>query len=192
MESWKDIVENFNIENTECGITDLDQIPPPKSDSIMGFTISPPKFNYSDVTYLVLLYIYLEPLRFLFDNYNCVVYCEFSKQGRLHFHGYVEFDDTYYSIVYSILNSLEYHYTTALRNRFILKSNTVGKKKVYKISRKAQVKAELSLHSREEWIAYCRKDIEHTRKLLEKYAIIDSNEWHNLKTLFVSKFNIMA
>lgn len=187
MESWKDIVQNFDGALS----TDLDQIMPENKYSMMGFTISPPKYDYTDVTYLVLLYLYLEPLSFLFDNYDCVVYPEFSKQGRLHFHGYVEFDDTYYSIVYNIINSLEYHYTSALRNRFILKSCTAGKKRTYKIPRKAQVKPELHIHDRKEWMSYVSKDTEHTEKIMTKFSIIDSGKWKDISTLFKSRFNIV-
>lgn len=188
MESWKDIVLNM-----DSGITDLDQIPPKKKYSMMGFTISPPKFNYIDIPYMVLIYIYLEPLKYLYEKYDCCVYSEFSKQGRLHFHGYVEFPDDDYGIVYKILNSLEYNYSSALRNCFVLKSNAKenNKYKKYKILRRAQVKPELHLNSRKEWMEYCSKEVEHTKKIIPSYAVIDKREWLKIFTLFISRYNIV-
>lgn len=194
MTSWEGIVENYGVALS----ADLDQITPEKShismDHMMGFTISPRKVDYSKLTYPIFIWMMLRPIQYLFDNYTVTVYSEFAN-GRLHFHGYVSFPESAYSKVYLILNSLEYNYTGRRSDAYKIKSIVKGVRKTHRISPVARVKAELRLRSESEWMEYCSKDVETTKRILgeqhSKLAVIDNAQFNDLNLRILARFNII-
>lgn len=179
---WDEIVVN----KEEAKLSTLDQV----SLNKMGFTISPPHFDYKSISYELFIYLYLYPLEDLImdDSVDIKIYPEFSKQGRLHFHGILTVPDEKYGIIYTLLNGLQYHYKNNAQG--ILKVKIGTKVHIKRFKRVAQVKPEFYLHSEKEWNEYVTKEVTHTEKILEMKLPIDRLKYGALKIKVEKKFSI--
>lgn len=189
-QSWSGIIENPKVAESFS----LTRFGTEKWHNIMGFTISPPKVDYSKVSYELFIYIYLMPLQYIFEEYETEVYVEFSKEGRLHFHGKVEYTNENYGTLYRLLNALEYSYESRGINRFVCRTVS-GKKKVVKFNRKAMVKSELHIHDSKMWNEYICKDATLTGNIikgLSKFVKVFYNKdtFKDLQTYIISRYNI--
>lgn len=188
-QSWSGIVENIKV----AGSDSLTR----SGKKMMGFTISPPKVDYNKVTYELFIYIYLLPLQWLYDTegLETTTYIEFSKAGRLHFHGKVEYtDDNLYGPLYRFLNGLEYSYESRAINRFVCRTVS-GKKRVIRFPRKAQVKSELHVKEPATWNEYVSKDVVNTNNIIAGISRFVKScytvaIYKDLQTYIIARYNI--
>ncbi len=174
--------------------------PPPKFFT-MEFTISPPKHDYTSLSYSLIAYFYLKPLFEVAPGhrtpYDIEAYGEFSDDGRLHFHGTLSGPTECFAYAYKFMSHLEEVYKRANPKYKIKGLTTRGHKFTKNISFRC-----MALFRREPqldpkgWEAYITKDVLRTKRIMGPYVYesaghVTTASFDLLKFKIETHFNIV-
>ena len=191
----------------------LDQLPPPDmksaiayfddSSEYLGFTISPKPYPTMNIE--LLIYLLLLPLRFYIHEYKPLIYCEFSKTGRLHFHGIVKVNNNYGKL-YLHTSSMQSLYDNSKEFRkvytehHIIKMGKGGminktiKEMIYKKFKPIVfIKPELQFSAgARRWYDYITKEVDHTKRIIPEWYCIDCDIYKHLCKRTENEYNIIS
>lgn len=200
-EEYRNFLDKENPKSNGKAPTLIEPCPPKKPSTEMAITVSPPMHDNRDAE--LFMYLYLMPLREMIEEGNTVVYCEFSKSGRLHYHVDIDVPNDKYGQYFRFVSSVRELYKPRAANQYKIRYHKpVNGKRIYikKFMLKAQIDVQLNCveytgpehvsKQYKSWKEYCQKECEHTEAILGEFHKIDKNTYKKLRSYIENKFSI--